>query len=219
MKELKDVTLYAVDCTDRIKGTIQALLFSMLKINFGKVKLLSHERPNCLPPEIEFEKIDKITNINEYNSFMFFYLPFHVNTRYSLLIQDHAYIINPELWDDKWLQYDYIGAPWQNIPNAYLTDSGERVEVGNGGFSFRSYKLMDAPFRLGLKLEQRQGFFNEDGNLNIYHRDILLDYGIKYAPVEVAAKFSYENPVPENNMGKTNTFGFHRNYPLGIHNE
>lgn len=34
---------------------------------------------------------------------------------------------------------------------------------------------------------------------------------IKYAPVEVAAKFSYETPVEENNWGRSPTLGFHRN--------
>jgi hypothetical protein len=39
----------------------------------------------------------------------------------------------------------------------------------------------------------------------------MLDLGIKYAPVEVAAKFSYENPVKENKFGNIPTFGYHRN--------
>jgi hypothetical protein len=41
----------------------------------------------------------------------------------------------------------------------------------------------------------------------------MLENGIKYAPIEVAAKFSYENDVPEN-MHIKEFFGFHRNYPI-----
>jgi len=37
-----------------------------------------------------------------------------------------------------------------------------------------------------------------------------LENGINYPPVEVAARFSYENPVPENDYGNISTFGFHR---------
>jgi hypothetical protein len=71
---------------------------------------------------------------------------------------------------------------------------------------------MFAPRVLGLKLEQRQGFFNEDGNLCVYHVDKLLKYGIKYMPVEEAAAFSYENEVPEN-VNIKSFFGYHRNHP------
>jgi hypothetical protein len=89
-----------------------------------------------------------------------------------------------------------------------MANNGERVRVGNGGFSIRSSKLLNAPKKLGLELKQEQGFFNEDGNLVCYNRKELLEYGIKYAPVGVAAKFSYENEVPENQ--RIETFGFHK---------
>jgi hypothetical protein len=39
----------------------------------------------------------------------------------------------------------------------------------------------------------------------------MLDNGIKYAPLDVACKFSYENTIPENIGIKP--FGFHRNMP------
>ncbi len=145
MKELPDVTLVAIDCTDRIKGTIQAMLFSMLKINFGQVKLLSHDKPNCLPPEIQFEQIDKITNIDEYSKFVFLDLGEHIQTSHCLMVQDHGYVISPEMFDDDWLQYDYIGAIWPWSETAYITDEGEHVRNGNGGMSLRSKKILDLP--------------------------------------------------------------------------
>jgi len=40
----------------------------------------------------------------------------------------------------------------------------------------------------------------------------MLENGIKYAPIEVAAKFSYENDVPENKDIK-DFFGFHKHDP------
>jgi len=211
MKNLPTVTLVAVDCTDRIKGTIQAMLFSMLKINFGEAKLLSHEKPNCLPPEIQFEKIDKISNINEYNEFMFLNLGQHIDTPACITVQDHAYVIHPEVWDDEWLQYDYCGAPWKWMKNSYVANNGEHIRQGNGGFSLRSKKLVDLPKKMGWELREEQGWLNEDGNLNCYWRREMLEQGIKYAPVEVAALFAYENPVPEN-ANSDLTFGFHRRF-------
>ena len=136
----------------------------------------------------------------------------YVPTSHCLLIQYDSCIINPELWDDSWLQYDYIGAPWPYKDDAYIIDeTGEHIRVGNGGFSLRSKKLLDAPERFNLRLTHKQGYYNEDSNICEYHRKELLALGIKYAPIEVAAKFSYENDVPENK--DTKTFGFHKNLP------
>jgi len=210
--QIPDVTLLAVSSI-KIPETILALQKSYTYIDFGCVKLITHECPDNLPDEITFEKCPELNDIMKYNRFIFKELYQYVNTSHCLVIQYDSWVLNPELWDNDWLQYDFCGAPWEWRTNSYLTDGGERVRVGNGGFSIRSRILLSAPKKLGLELEQRQGYWNEDGNLTVYHRDKLLSYGIKYATVEVAARFSYENPVPENNFGKTKTFGFHKNMP------
>ena len=53
-----------------------------------------------------------------------------------LLIQWDGYVVNPEAWDPAFLGCDYLGAKW------YWHDDGMRV--GNGGFSLRSRRLLDA---------------------------------------------------------------------------
>jgi hypothetical protein len=72
----------------------------------------------------------------------------------------------------------------------------------------RGRDILDIPLEHDLPLLQEQGWRNEDGNLVCYYRELMLALGVKYAPVEVASKFSYENPVPENQGLKT--FGYHR---------
>lgn len=214
-KELPNVTLVAVDCTDRIRDTLRALKKSFEDINFGKIVLLSNRKPyetKELPRFYTYKHIKKIENINQYNEFMFRELFKYIDTEFALTIQDHAYVLHPEVWDDEFLNYDYIGAPWVYSNTSYITDEGEHVRVGNGGFSLRSKKLMELPIKTGIKLEQRQGFYNEDGNICVYHRDRFLAHGIKYAPVEIASKFSYENLMSENFGIKP--FGFHRNKPI-----
>ena len=137
---------------------------------------------------------------------MLFDLLPHIETSHALTVQYDGYVINPELWDDAWLEYDYIGAPWP--PDTHFTKSGKEVRVGNGGFTLRSHKLIRTfsvlfpPFT-----DNGTGFFNEDGNICVYHRDFLESFGIKFAPVDVAAKFSRELIVPETVQ---DTFGFHR---------
>jgi hypothetical protein len=209
-KFLKDVTLIAYSSND-VKENIESLQKCMEYFDFGAVKIISHKKPDYLPEGIVYERGREIKEINDFNEYMFLFFGVHVNTSHCLYVQHHSWILNHELWKDEWLQYDLAGAVWPIVPNSYLTDDGERVRVGNDGFALKSRRLLLAPSILGLKLEQRQSFFNVDGNTSIYHRSAMLKYGIKYMPVEEAAVFSYENPVPENNYGNMKTFGFHRN--------
>jgi len=210
--KIPDVTLIAVSSI-KIDETILALQKSYRYIDFGYVKIVTHECPENLPKEISFEECLELNDIIKYNRFIFEELHQYVDTSHCLVIQYDSWVLNPELWDNDWLQYDFCGAPWEWRTNSYLTDGGERVRVGNGGFSIRSRILLSAPKKLGLELEQRQGYWNEDGNICCYWRKEFLEFGIKYAPVEVAARFSYETPVPENNFGKMKFFGFHKNAP------
>jgi len=60
-----------------------------------------------------------------------------------LLVQPDGFVINPDKWDNQFFEYDYIGAPWEQVPHSYLDPWGKPHRVGNGGFSFRSKKLLD----------------------------------------------------------------------------
>jgi hypothetical protein len=209
-KQLPDVTLIAYTSSD-LESTILSLSYCARDFDFGAIKIISHEEPAHTYKGITYEKGDKINGINDFNRYMFLELGKHVETSHCLYIQHHAFIINPELWNDNWLQYDYIGAPWEVIPNIYIANNGETVRVGNGGFSLRSKKLLDLPKKMGWDLRQEQGWYNEDGNICCYYRKEMLENGIKYAPIEIASVFSFENFVPEN-IG-LDYFGFHRNFP------
>ena len=99
--------------------------------------------------------------------------------------------MRPHRWTEEFLNYDYIGAPWE--PGLHFTKSGKEVLVGNGGFSLRSQKIMTAPRVLNLPFtDNGTGYFHEDGQLCNYHRERLEEHGIKFAPVDLAAKFSKE---------------------------
>ena len=209
--KIPNLTLTAVDCTNRINGTISALVEGSKNIDFGAVMLISHEKPDNLPDFIQFKECKKINNIDDFNYFMFLELGDYIQTSHCLYIQDHARILDYALWNDDWLQYDYGGAPWRIVENAYMANDGTRSRVGNGGFSLRSKLIMDAPKKLGLELKQEQSFFNEDGNLCCYHRKELNKYGMKYMPLEQAIHFSFETPMQENYLVKS--FGYHRNLP------
>jgi hypothetical protein len=171
------------------------------------------------------EQVKPLTNIDEYNYYILYHLHKHINTEFCLLVQDHAFIINPDAWREEFFSYDYIGAPWPIRERAYITPYGEHQRVGNGGFSLRSKKLLKVPqtqwipFRVADVAQDFYKMFggnntNEDGNICVHNKHLFEMNGCKIAPVEVAKYFSYESPVPEN-QGII-PFGFHNNLPPGV---
>ncbi len=117
MIELPNVTLFCIS-SDNVEGALYALKKSMEGINFGAVKLITHEEPDNLPEGIEFSKCYEITSIHDYNYYCIYNLTRHIDTDYCLLVQPDGFVINPDKWDDDWYNYDYIGAPWYEATDA-----------------------------------------------------------------------------------------------------
>ena len=44
----------------------------------------------------------------------------HIQTSHCLLIQSDGFVLFPDKWDDSWLDYDYIGAPWPISKDSYI---------------------------------------------------------------------------------------------------
>ena len=121
----------------------------------------------------------------------------HVTTDWVLFVQWDAMATGLMPWDQKFLDYDYIGAPWP-----WYQDN---QSVGNGGFSFRSRKLLQAlqDPRI-IMVPNDSASMYEDRAIGIGYRPLLEnEYQIRYAPRNLAAEFSYElgNYQP--------SFGFH----------
>lgn len=230
MLDLSKITLVAIDNTSRVSGTIKAIYTCIEQANFGSVKLITSKQikdqyqDSLLEDGIAVEEmIFPITNIDEYSKYCLYELYKHVDKDYCLMVQDHAFIINPEAWSNEFYEYDYIGAPWPYKENSYITPFGENIRVGNGGFSLRSKKLLQVPLKRKIPFDCATGDFYkhfnannfaEDGNICVHNRHMFIEEGCKFPPVEVAARFSYETPVPEN-RGLI-PFGFHFNIPPTI---
>lgn len=204
MINLKDVTLVVVTSV-KIEQNVKALIQSMNDIEYGAIKFISDIQPDNLPDEVEYIQCDKLS-YEGFSEFTFLKLHKYIDTSHCLLVHHDGFVTNPNLWNDEFLNYDYIGAPWPYSETAYLTDLGEHVSVGNGGFCLRSKRLLELPTKLGLPLQHRDGFYNDDGNFCVYYRDTFIKNGIVYAPIDVAAMFSTETFIP----GITReSFGFH----------
>ncbi|MEC9064834.1 MAG: DUF5672 family protein, partial [Pseudomonadota bacterium] len=158
MLNLDNVTLFCIS-SDNTDGAIAALQYSMRGINYGAVKLITHKIPDNLPKEIEFSKCYEITSIHEYNYYCIYNLTGHIDTDYCLLVQPDGFVINPDKWSDEFYDYDYIGAPWEKVDHSYLDPWGKPHRVGNGGFSFRSKKLLDVPSRAHIQFDVNWGDF------------------------------------------------------------
>lgn len=203
MLQLPNVTLIAV-AGNKVAETITALQKSMCGIEYGAVILCTHETPDLSGTGITLHPIEKL-DYKGYNHFVLYRLKDHITTDYTLLVQHDGYVLHPHKWDNRFFDYDYIGAPWK--PKQTFTKDGMEVRVGNGGFSFRSKKLLTTldekifPFT-----DNETGFFHEDGVLCVYYRADLEARGIKFAPVDMAARFSHEFDCPESVW---RPFGFH----------
>jgi len=119
-----------------------------------------------------------------------------VNTEHALFVQWDGMAYDKNMWDDDFLKFDYIGAPWPFI----VTDN----KVGNGGFSLRSKKLMDKlTSDPRIKIGGTFGH-SEDAIICQQERKYLeYKYGIEFADIDTASRFSLE-------IGDfRNSFGFH----------
>jgi hypothetical protein len=204
--ELPNITLVAVTSI-RLKETIQSIDKSCANINFGEVKLITSE--NITSDKFKVIKIDKL-DYEEYSKFIVYDLHKHIDTEFALIIQHDGFVTSPDRWDDTFMNYDYIGAPWP-LPTddfSYRDAFGNLIRVGNGGFSLRSKKLLSLPTELNLEWKSYFGFFNEDGFFTCHNRHLFENEGCVFAPLEVAKYFSHENKIPE--IEGITPFGFHR---------
>jgi len=217
MIDLSNITLVSVDGVDPEK-TVNALNFSCKNIKFNKNVLITYKKPNNLTDNIELNLIEKLNWVG-YNKFIIYDLKNYIETEYCLVIQTDGFVLNPESWRDEFYDYDYIGAPFPSPrwKGEFIDRKGKVFRVGNGGFSFRTKKLLETPTKLNLKWEPFKGHYNEDGFLCANNRHILEDDGIKFAPLNVAKYFSHETTIPE--IVGIKPFGFHKwngqnkNYP------
>jgi hypothetical protein len=202
IKKLTDITLVAIDTRDPELAVV-ALNENNEKFQFGKKILLSDKKPFNITSNIIFYKISKINSLFDYSDFILHNLTNYIDTKFCIIIHVDGHICNPDAWSDDFLNYDYIGAPWRS--NQYFIDrQNPDSRVGNGGFSLRSKKLLEL-------CQQIPSNGHEDVNICCDSRSFLQSQNIKFAPLEVAIKFSTEEICEDlnHNQEKISSFGFH----------
>ncbi|MEO7787297.1 MAG: DUF5672 family protein [Sphingomicrobium sp.] len=188
---LADVTLVAVSSV-AIPATIRALEACLGQVDFAATLFLTdQELPDDRHPDIQQRKIAPIRSLADYSRFMTRSLVDHVETSHLLCVQWDGYLLDSRNWDEQFLAFDYIGAPWPHFMDGH--------DVGNGGFSLRSRRLLEACIDLPAEADVA-----EDILIGRVWRDELERRGIRFAPRDVAARFAFERSVPVGNE-----LGFH----------
>jgi len=207
-------TIYALQRTiDTIKD----------KINIEKVYWFSDVPFPQNVPGLQWIKIPRFTDFQTQYSFITLKLCPHLCVEdFNLIIHSDGYAVNPDAWTDEFLNYDYIGAMWE--------DGG----MGNGGFTLRSRKLYDALIDIDIPwktsdihqdvwdkphfhtIQNGEKLIPEDVMIcRIFREDLEHNYGIKFAPYEIADRWSVEcHTEPSPWTGKPNpwlgkSLGFH----------
>lgn len=191
---------------------------TILAIDFGThelTKLAIEQTLTCIDPKEIIVISDKniypgstwvpckpVRNYLMYNELMLKWTYPLIETGHALYVQYDGLAINKSIWTDDFLKYDYIGATWPHLP--------ENMNVGNGGFSLRSKKFLDACRDPTIQITDGTKWVgNEDHVTGVLHRRLLEHkYSIKFASTNVARKFSYET-----GEYRGPTFGIH-----GYHN-
>ena len=189
MLKLSDVTLIAVETVAHDLARM-AVGDCMKVAEFGDVLVYTDDLDKINLNGTVGIEVENWPTKEECGKFCSFEAARHVRTSHVLFTEWDGWIVNPAMWTDEFLDFDYIGAPW------WYTDG---LNVGNGGFSLRSKRLAD------FLSDNRDRFpaITDDLLCRRYRREIEAEGFFVWAPDQLAHKFSFECSAPHA------SFGFH----------
>lgn len=196
MHELPGVTLACVDTLNHALA-LRAIDRSRRGLRFARTLFVTDAIPDdvAVAAGVDVARIEPLASRDDYSRFVLKSLLHHVHTPHVLLIQWDGYVANPDAFDPAFLECDYVGAKW------YWFDDAMRV--GNGGFSLRSRKLLEALQDRRIDLVEA-----EDITIGRAFRPLLeREFGIRYASEAMADRFAFEAAYPTGMP-----FGFHGLY-------
>ena len=196
MLELSNVTLLCVETRDP-QLAHWAIDRCLRETTFKNVVLITDlSRVSSQRSEIEYVQAPPISTTKDYSDFLLTGIDHYVKGSHVLIIQWDSFITHPELWRSEFLDYDYIGPVWPHHP---------KTPVGNGGFSLRSVKLLQA-----IKRPEFIKRHPEDFCICVDNKDFLeTECHIKIAPVKIAEQFAVERSEWHD------AFGFHGFFNFG----
>jgi hypothetical protein len=198
LPDLRDVTLCAVD-TINAPLAARALDLSMSQCHFGDAILFT-DTP--VPTRARIVPIERIRSREVYSTFLVKQLVHHITTPWVLVVQWDGYVLNGARWNSAYLDYDYVGARWP--------DHHDGADVGNGGFSLRSARLLQALASDRFAVPENP--IEDDLICRAWRPALEAEFGIRFATGMIADNFAYEGSHPD-----WPTFGFHGVFNLWRH--
>ncbi|HYT41412.1 MAG TPA: DUF5672 family protein, partial [Methylomirabilota bacterium] len=191
--DLHGVTLLIIEtqCHKLARLAVQ----DCLKVaDFGDIIIASDNFNILRIPGAQHIRVPNWSDKTGYCKFLWHDAARYVKTPQCMIIQWDSWIINPQSWSSKFLEYDYIGSPWR-----FKDD----FNVGNSGFSLRSKRLMDYLYNNQEKYPITNP--QEDSLLcRSYQGQIIKETDFHWAPEKLAHQFSFEV-----NKQYPDPFGFH----------
>lgn len=195
---LREVTLCAADTINPVLAA-RALDLSMAQCEFADALLFTNQD---VATRAQIVRIEPLRSREAYSAFMLKELGKHVATPWVLVAQWDGYVLDASRWSESFYEYDYIGAHWPHRPPG--------LDIGNGGFSLRSARLLRALAE--DRFELRPDTIEDEAICQQWRPVLESQYGIRFAPREVAGQFSYEA-----SPGTRPTFGFHASFNMWRH--
>ena len=187
---LSQVTLCAATSVN-LEATLHAVEHCLSQMEFAACKIFTDSTVRPRNPAIEIVPIGRLRSAADYSLFTLRHIAEHVKTSHCLVVQWDGHILDASRWRNEFLNFDYIGASWPQFSDGR--------DVGNGGFSLRSRRLMEA-----CKNEGFVALHPEDLAIARTNRAWLEARGMCFAPRSVADMFSAER------SGDLETsFGYH----------
>ena len=190
MIDIPNVTLVSFTINqnrDFFNTTVAVLRYMQSVARFGRMTFFTALLPKRRFPGVEVIVIPSSDKHIGLGYLLNVVLRYFVRTPFLMHCQDDGFILDPSLWEQEFLKYDFIGAPWAD------------GTVGNEGFSIQSQKYLWARGQFVW-----DGVDGPDWFYCRTMREEMLKLGITFAPTEVADRFSSELRNHD-----TPTFGYH----------
>lgn len=187
---LPQVTLCAATSVN-VKATLRALEACLAQIDFAACKLFTDAPVRPIHPAIKVVPIERLDSAAAYSDFLLTQMVDHVATSHCLVAQWDGHVLDAGRWRADFFDYDYIGARWPQFGGGH--------DVGNGGFSLRSRRLMEACREPGFRSRHP-----EDVAIGRDNRKWLEGRGMRFASAELADLFAAER-----GGNVATSFGYH----------
>lgn len=222
MLKLPKVCLFAIDCYNP-QRLLNAMRKSIQFVKFGRLVLMTDTRRHRKLATLPDLEVVQLTESDRKASPFPGHPPIALDYDRDIMIRSHEFcpegwhqiqmewdsaVLNPLAWDPGWLKYDFIGAPWPEHADPGWPKCTEANNVGNFGFSLKSREfclsmLECYTYAQKSELYRPQSMSSDRFMCRTVRPMLESQKGIKFAPWDVAMRFSCENQI------YSGQFGFH----------